>query len=242
MRHLIRTELVKLRTTRAPLAVLLGLFALTALITPFAMGDIGQGDATKADDALEVLAVGPGLITALVLLLLGAIAAAGEFHHRTIVTTYLITPRRGRILVAKLLTHGALGAVVAGIGVAITFPIVLVMANADGLEVATTPELFGLAAAIVGVGALASVFGVAAGSILRNQTAVILVILLWTLLFERFFGGFLPPILPFGAILTAAGLAGDDAPSTLASFAVLTVWAGALILAAQQYFIRRDVT
>jgi hypothetical protein len=62
------------------------------------------------------------------------------------------------------------------------------------------------------------------------------------LLCERFFGGFLPPVLPFGAILTAAGLAGDDAPSTLASFAVLIVWAGALVLAAQQYFLRRDVT
>ena len=125
MTRLIRTEWLKLATTRGPWAVITGVLALTALITPFAMADIGQGNASRAADAREALAIGPGFISVLMLLLIGALAAAGEFHHRSIVSTYLITPRRGRILAAKLIAHATLGAVVAAIGVAIAFPIVL---------------------------------------------------------------------------------------------------------------------
>ena len=137
MTRLIRTEWLKLATTRGPWAVIAGVLALTALITPFAMADIGQGDASRAADAREALAIGPGFITALMLLLIGALAAAGEFHHRSIVSTYLITPRRGRILAAKLIAHATLGAVVAAIGVAIAFPIVLLMARGEHLTVAS---------------------------------------------------------------------------------------------------------
>jgi hypothetical protein len=85
------------------------------------------------------------------------------------------------------------------------------------------------------------VCGVAAGSILRHQTAAIVVILLWTLLVETLFGGFFPPVLPFGALLAAIGMGGDDGLGSLASFAVLATWAGALSLAAAR-FIKRDVT
>ena len=141
MTRLIRTEWLKLATTRGPWAVIAGVLALTALITPFAMADIGQGDASRAADAREALAIGPGFITALMLLLIGALAAAGEFHHRSIVSTYLITPRRGRILAAKLIAHATLGAVVAAIGVAISFPIVLLMARGEHLTVASNGHL-----------------------------------------------------------------------------------------------------
>ncbi len=232
---------LKLATTRSPWAVIAGLLALSALITPFAMAEIGQGNRSATADAREALAIGPGFITALVLLLLGALAATGEVRHRTAISTYLITPRRGRILAAKLVAHATFGAVVAGLGVAIAFPIVLVMARSDGVQVATGTHLTGIAFAIVAAGALASVCGVAAGSILRHQTAAIIVILIWTLLVETFFGGFFPPVLPFGAILAAIGMGADDAPGSLASFAVLTTWAAALSVAAS-HFIKRDVT
>ena len=242
MKRLIRTEWLKLASTRGPWVVIVVLFALTALITPFAMGEIGQGESSATADAREALAIGPGFLTALVLLLLGALAAAGEFQHRTVITTYLITPRRGRILAAKLIAHATLGAVVAAVGVAIAFPIVLFMADSDGVHVASSAYVTGLALAIIGAGALASVCGVAAGSILRHQTASIILILVWTLLVEKLFGGFFPPVLPFGAILAAIGMAGDDGPGILASFAVLTSWAGALVLLARYRFITRDVT
>jgi hypothetical protein len=241
MTRLIRTEWLKLATTRGPWAVITGVIALTALITPFAMADIGQGSASKAADAREALAIGPGFLSALMLLLIGALAAAGEFHHRSIVSTYLITPRRGRVLAAKLIAHATLGAVVSAIGVAISFPIVLLMAQGQDLTVASNGHLAGVALAMVAVGALSALCGVAAGSILRHQTATIVVILVWTLLVEKLFGGFFPPVLPFGAIMAAVGLAGDDGPSILASLALLSAWAGVFTLAATRV-VKRDVT
>ena len=241
MTRLIRTEWLKLATTRGPWAVITGVIALTALITPFAMADIGQGSASKAADAREALAIGPGFLSALMLLLIGALAAAGEFHHRSIVSTYLTTPRRGRVLVAKLIAHATLGAVVSAIGVAISFPIVLLMAQGQDLTVASNGHLVGVALAMVAVGALSALCGVAAGSILRHQTATIVVILVWTLLVEKLFGGFFPPVLPFGAIMAAVGLAGDDGPGILASLALLSAWAGVFTLAATRV-VERDVT
>jgi ABC-2 type transport system permease protein len=241
MNRLIRTEWLKLATTRAPWVIVAGVLALTALITPFAMAEIGHGSASRAADAREALAIGPGFITSLLLLLLGALATAGEFHHRTIARTYLITPRRGRVLAAKLIAHASLGGVVAAIGAAISFPVVLLMARGDDLTVASNSHLAAVALALVAGGALASVIGVAAGSILRHQTAAIVVILVWTLLVERFFGGFLPPVLPYGSLLAAAGLAGDDGPGILASLSVLAAWA-ALLAVVSRRFTRLDVT
>jgi len=241
MNRLIRTEWLKLATTRGPWAVIAGVLALTALITPFAMADIGQGDASRAADAREALAIGPGFLSALMLLIIGALAAAGEFHPRSIVSTSLITPRRGRVLAAKLIAHASLGAVVSAIGVAISFPIVLVMARGEDLTVASNAHLAGVGVAMVAVGALSAMAGVAAGSIMRHQTATIVVILVWTLLVEKLFGGFFPPILPFGAIMAAVGLAGDDGPSIAASLALLTAWVGVFTLAATRV-IKRDVT
>ena len=70
----------------------------------------------------------------------------------------------------------------------------------------TTPSGAAVAAAVIAVGALTSVLGVALGSILRNQTTAIIVLLLWTLLAERFVFAALPPVLPFGGLLGAAAL------------------------------------
>ena len=81
----------------------------------------------------------------------------------------------------------------------------------------------------------------AAGSILRHQTASIVVILVWTLLVEKLFGGFFPPVLPFGAIMAAVGLAGDDGPASRRRSRLLAAWAGVLTFAATRV-IERDVT
>jgi ABC-2 type transport system permease protein len=242
MTRLIRTEWLKLRTTRGPWAAIAGVIALSALITPFAMADIGRGSASAAADAREALAIGPGFLTAIVLLLLGALAAAVEFQHRSVVATYLVTPRRGRVLAAKLAAHGLLGAVVAGAGAAITFPVVLSMAHADGIHVASTGHLAGVAVGLVAAGGLAAACGVAVGSILRHQTAAIIAILVWTLLVEKLFSAFLPPLMPFGSILAAVGMAGDDGPGILAALMSLTAWAGLLAVVAARRFVRLDVT
>ena len=82
----------------------------------------------------------------------------------------------------------------------------------------------------------------AAGSILRHQTAAIVVILVWTLLVEKLFGGFFPPVLPFGAILAAVGMAGEDGPGIAASLATRWPRGPACSRFAATRVIERDVT
>jgi ABC-2 type transport system permease protein len=241
MTALISTEWRKLLTTRGPLAALAGLLVLSVAVTVGGMGDIGSGTATETADAREVLVLGSGLFASLVLLVLGTLAATGEFQHRTAVTTYLITPRRGRVLGAKLIAHAIVGALVSAVLAAVTFPIVLYMADDQGVHVAGTAGVVGAAAAVVAAGALSSVLGVAAGSILRNQTTALLVVLLWVLVAERFLLSPLPSVFPFGGLLGGIGLAGDEAPSPLQGIAVAVAWAGTLAAVARWRFIGRDV-
>jgi hypothetical protein len=242
MTALVSTEWRKLLTTRGPLAALAGLLVLSVAIAIGGMGDIGSGTATKSEDARELLVVGAGLFASLVLLVLGTLAATGEFQHRTAVTTYLITPLRGRVLAAKLVAHAIVGALVSAVLAAVTFPIVLVMAHGQDVHVASTAGIAGAAAAVVAAGALSSVLGVAAGSILRNQTTALLVVLLWMLVAERFLFSPLPAVFPFGGLLSGMGLTGDNGPGALQGLAVAFAWAASLVALARWRFIGRDVT
>lgn len=242
MTALISTEWRKLLTTRGPLAALAGLLVLSVVVAIGGMGDLGNGTATASEDARELLVVGSGLFASLVLLVLGTLAATGEFQHRTAITTYLITPQRGRVLAAKLVAHAIVGALVSAVLVAVTFPIVLVMADGQDVHVASTAGVIGAAAAVVAAGALSSVLGVAAGSILRNQTTALLVVLLWMLVAERFLLSPLPAVFPFGGLLSGMGLTGDDGPSALQGLAVAVAWAASLVALARWRFVGRDVT
>lgn len=44
--------------------------------------------------------------------ILGVLVVAGEYRQRTILPMFLAEPRRGRVVLAKLITTGALGALV----------------------------------------------------------------------------------------------------------------------------------
>lgn len=62
--------------------------------------------------------VGPlvvtGMLTALVLVSLGVLSTAGEWSHGSVQTTFLLEPRRGRVMAAKTVAVALMGAVVAG--------------------------------------------------------------------------------------------------------------------------------
>ena len=98
MNHLIRAELLKLRTTR-----MLYLNALAALafvpvsvaISILTAGDPGAGPALTTSEGIR------GVMSAassgsLVILVLGVLVMAGEFRHNTATSTFLISPDRAR--------------------------------------------------------------------------------------------------------------------------------------------------
>ena len=128
--------------------------------------------ALTSDDDLGA-AAGPvgamGLVTVLVLLSLGVLSTAGEWTHRTVQTTFLLVPRRGRVLAAKAVAAALLGAVVAAVSTAATVG-VLAVAPVGDLSWDGVPLAFGV---VVAAGAAFAVIGAGIGAAVANSPAAL---------------------------------------------------------------------
>jgi ABC-2 type transport system permease protein len=89
---------------------------LAALVGPLGvlLATLTSGSGVEAAMALGIM----GMLIALVLLALGVLSTAGEWTHKSVQTTYLLVPQRGRVLTAKAAAMAILGLVLAGLGVA----------------------------------------------------------------------------------------------------------------------------
>ena len=164
-----------------------------------------QGDLLLDPDYITALLAQTGTAATFVLIL-GIIAMTGEFRHMTITSTFLAAPRRSRVLAAKMLLYGALGAGIA----LVTMGFVVAVASASMLPFEHAP-ITASAVARVLVGAviglcLYAVLGVSIGSVITNQVAAIVTALLWVLLVQALVGLAFPDVnrwLPGGALSSA---------------------------------------
>src|SRR3954451_5509042 len=101
-------EVRKSLSTRSGLAVAVA----ATLLGPAAIAIAAGAASDPLANVLGPLVV-TGLLSALVLLSLGALSTAGEWTHGSIQTTYLLEPRRGRVMVAKGAAVALMGAVIA---------------------------------------------------------------------------------------------------------------------------------
>jgi ABC-2 type transport system permease protein len=68
-----------------------------------------------------------GLLTGYLLIALGVLSTAGEWSHRTVQTTYLLVPHRGRVLASKAVAMAIMGAVFGAISTALTTGVLALM-------------------------------------------------------------------------------------------------------------------
>src|SRR5690606_13366341 len=113
----VRSEIQKIVTTRIWWILLVVLVVYVALLAGFlgaAFGGIFGDDSTAPAMPSDVVApVIYSVATAIGYvfpLLLGTLAVTGEFRHQTLTPTFLATPRRGRVLLAKVITLALFGA------------------------------------------------------------------------------------------------------------------------------------
>jgi len=114
MRSLVCAELLKLRTTRSawiPIGVAL-VFAVLSVVATTSEAGLGGNPALSAAWLPELMRGSGGLFVDGAVLLAWIILSAGEFRHRTSVTTFLAEPRRQRVVSAKLAAAAFTGAVV----------------------------------------------------------------------------------------------------------------------------------
>ncbi len=255
MIRLVRAEWTKLFTTRVWLGLLLGACAMAggfaALFTGFAgrTGNDGQALPDIGTSAYERAAFAVSANATVLLLILGIIGMTQEYRHRTATPTFLVTPRRGRVVAAKLLAY-ALAAVPIGLLVIATNVLVVeIYAGARGAAPPLTGDnlrvLAGAWAALV----IYAVIGVGIGALLRNQVGAIVGALVYLFVVEGIVIRAIPAIAPLFKWLPGGALQAMTA--TLDATDLLDPWQGALLLIGYGlvaavlgtlFAVRRDIT
>ncbi|MET0236204.1 MAG: ABC transporter permease [Kibdelosporangium sp.] len=180
MTDLIRAEFIRLVTTRLWVWALVaalgtgGLIGVLALVGPENFDPPLPGLQTE-EGARTLLGIAGFLV--FIPALIGATAVTSEFRHRTITPTFLASPRRGRVLIAKLITYAVAGAVY-GITAAVFAGAGLYAGAAvHGVELGLSfGTIVGLLARIAAAMIVYTVLGVGVGALLRSQVAAIAIL------------------------------------------------------------------
>jgi ABC-2 type transport system permease protein len=246
---LIRAELAKIRSVRSSLILAVAAVAFCVfwtLIGVFVFDNLPNQAALSAGARLDSIyqMAQQGYVF---LLIFGIVGMAGEYRHRTVAWSFLVTPVRERVLAAKAVAYTMVGFVVAvacSLATAATAAVSLGFAG---------KQVFAADIPLILVGCTLSctfytTLGLALGALIRSQITAVVLAFVFLYYAEFLLSAFLPAVgkwLPGGA---AKSLIGWQA---LSSGSLLPVWGGALlftayvaILGLAAYFLtlRRDVT
>ena len=181
--------------------------------------------------------------------LLGAMSITSEIRHGTIRPTFLVTPRRVRVLAAKILASMFFGAAFGLIGTALAVGAGSAALGARGIESQLDAGAYALfLAGGAAAGALWAAIGVGLGAVVRNQVPMLIGICAWLLFIEGLlvgdFIGAAGDVGRFAPGAAAAAISGQD-PDKLVAPAVglvlLVLYAAAAALAGSLTTARRDV-
>ena len=200
------SERIKLSTTRSVLWAAAAVAVLSIGLAAL-QGSTAYGAAPLPP---EKAATGVAVFGVPVLMVLAAITVTGEYRGGMIRTTFMATPNRTLVLVAKATIAALFSAVYAAVMTVVAVVVAHVM----------TPPLAGsqlsfidadtwrLIGAITLYAMLTAVLGVGVAALLRHSAGAVAVLLLWPLLVEPILGN-LPsigsevgPFLPFANVFT----------------------------------------
>jgi uncharacterized membrane protein len=172
--------------------------------------------------------------------------ATSEFRFGTIRPTFLFTPRRSRVVAAKLAAGLIAGIAFGLVGEGLGFGIGYVILAGRGIDYAldgsqTTLLLVGTLAGVALWGAL----GVGIGVVVRNQVGALIGLLAWGFVVENLLFAFVPSIGRFAPAKAGDALTGLTTKHLLpaaAGGATLLAWTIVFALAGTALAARRDVT
>ena len=228
--RLVRAEWTKLLTTRVWIGLLLGscvlVGAFATLFTTFA-GDENSGIAPVGTPDYEQLALAVSANATILFIVLGIIGTTQEYRHRTATPTFLASPHRGRVVIAKLVAYALAAVPMALVVIAVDVLVVSVYAGAKGQAPSLTGDnlrvLGGAWAALV----IYTVIGVGVGALLRNQVGAIVAVLVYLFVVEGIISS-IPATQ--GAYKWLPGGALESMTATFNQADLLDPWQGGLLL------------
>ena len=254
---MIRSEFRKVTTTRVLMwltiaIILFSILNVTLLVflSPRGMAQVSDVN-PLLDPAYVTNIIGAAGSSSVFVLIIGIIGMTGEYRHMTITSTFLVTPRRPRVLIAKGISYAIIGAVLGAVAFVVSYAVTLLsLATTEHAAVDGTIALQIFTGVVLGF-ALYALLGVALGGLIKVQVAAIIGVLVWVLIIEALLTVFVDWIgkwLPGGALdavlqtTNVSGRGGTD---------ILPIWAGALVLIgyvlvfgalASVTTLRRDIT
>jgi ABC-type transport system involved in multi-copper enzyme maturation permease subunit len=171
MSRLLRGELRKLTTTKLPwgfLTVLVVVAGLDAAVVAF--GTDMDGSKTFVATAANQQSFMAFAFNAMIgTSLFGAIAVGREYGHKTVVPTFLTSPRRSRAVLAQLAAVLLTGAALALVGQALVIAgVALALPSTLYGFLVSTHTVIRLLAATTLAGAVGAVLGAGLGALIRN--------------------------------------------------------------------------
>jgi ABC-type transport system involved in multi-copper enzyme maturation permease subunit len=246
---LVRSELLKVRTTRGWWAYLIVIVLLIGLATAAEIGSADDSRRGELDFQLSLVDVAG--IASLLAIILGITMTTTEFRHGTITPTLLATPRRELVVAAKAVA----GLLLALLFAALAFAVVAVISvmwlsliDVD-LHLGDGEILTRAAKTVLGIVTWA-LMGVAIGILVHGQVAALVGTLVWIFLGETLLIGFLNLLdiegaaayLPFQALDAADGTGGEDLLSYWPGVAISLGWIAVLGAAGSIRTRRRDIS
>jgi ABC-type transport system involved in multi-copper enzyme maturation permease subunit len=246
---LVRSELLKVRTTRGWWAYLIVIVGLVGIGTAAEVGSRSEGERSGLDFQLALVdLVG---IASLLAIILGITIVTTEFRHGTITPTLLATPSRDRVLAGKTVAGVLMAVFFAMLAFAVVILVASVWVSIDGgdLRLTESDVVERAGETVLGV-VLWLLMGVAIGSVVHSQVAALVGTLVWLFLVETLLLGLLTLLdvegvgeyLPFHALDGADGSGGDNLLDYGPALAVTVGWIALLGAAGVVRTRRRDIT
>jgi ABC-type transport system involved in multi-copper enzyme maturation permease subunit len=243
----LRAELFKFRSTRTALglfAAMLGLVLLVVVLHGAGLPADRLGDVSN-----QLMIFGRGeFLAALFAALLGALSVTAEIRHGTIRPTFLTTPRRGRVIVAKVLASSLIGAAFGVVACALAAGVGHVALHARGIPVLLDGKDYALLiAGGTAAAALWGAIGLGIGAVVRNQVPTLIGICAWLLFVEGLLVGDVAGVRKIGRFApgAAAQALSGQYPGVLLGATgaglLLAAYAIAALLVGAQMTNRRDV-
>jgi ABC-2 type transport system permease protein len=228
--RLIRSELLKQRTTRTSRLLLLWMAGLILLVVLLHVLSLSIGNLATEGGQLKVVGWGTS-IGALFASLIGAFSITAELRYGTIRSTFLATPRRERVIAAKLIAGGFTGAAVGLLAEGLTAAIEAAGLASRAIHIQLTAgDYVQLLAGGALAGALFSALGVGFGALVRRQIGAVVGLCVWLLLIETALIGNIPSAGKYAPGAAAGAIAG--AIQTQSQSKLLAPGLGMLALAA----------
>ena len=245
MNDLLAAEWLKLRTTRLlhgmiPAAVGISFAAVAGSVLATDRAEIPLDSTRGLRRVLPITGTG-----ALMVLVIGILMSTSEYRHSTAADTFLTTPRRQRVVAAKLAVAAVVGLAVGIITSVACVGIAAVLYQAKGTAFPfDDSEVWLTLGGTLVYSTLFAMLGVAVGTLVRNQALAVAGALAWVAVVEHILVNLIPTVgkwLPVaaGQAVLRTPLAGILSPA--AGVVVLIAYTAVIAAAGIRFAVARDV-